>query len=466
MDQMAKRFVHSWSERQKTQHTIEELKDWILTRNRTTAVQIEKTVMKEDEFWYYHEKEGCIRNRKGSFFSITGLQQIRKDEVIFEQPIIIQDEIGYLGILCKEIEGVLHLLMQAKIEPGNINNVQISPTIQATRSNFTQQHGGKRPDYLDYFLEAEKHHIVVDQIQSEQSSRFFHKRNRNIIVYLDPQVDIPVLENFRWMTLGQLKELMKEDNLVNMDTRTVISCIPYAMWELSSEGKAELRTWFRDQTLYASLFERSGRNDLVPVYRYINNQKMFCEKRTRIVPLDDLQHWQRTPEGVFCREAAAYQVIYCDIAIEGREVQHWKQPLFEARGRATFGLFTRVNENGRREFLVCGREEIGCFDLMELGPTVQMEATDQDAGRNSVEQLFLKKYKSGAGVMKNVVLSEEGGRFYHEENRNLIIEIEHGELQQLPEGYFWLDFYTLNLLTQINNCLNIQLRNLLSLLDI
>ena len=38
-------------------------------------------------------------------------------------------------------------------------------------------------------------------------------------------------------------------------------------------------------------------------------------------------------------------------------------------------------------------------------------------------------------------------------------------LPELPEGYFLLDFKTLNELVQINNTMNIQLRNLLSLLE-
>nr|MWN21435.1 hypothetical protein [Leuconostoc lactis] len=67
-------------------------------------------------------------------------------------------------------EGVLNFLMQAKIEPGNINAVQISPTIQATKSNFMAKHGGKKPAYLDYFLNAKQHQVIYDQIQSEQSS--------------------------------------------------------------------------------------------------------------------------------------------------------------------------------------------------------------------------------------------------------------------------------------------------------
>ena len=48
----------------------------------------------------------------------------------------------------------------------------------------------------------------------------------------------------------------------------------------------------------------------------------------------------------------------------------------------------------------------------------------------------------------------------------VVVPIEKEETGVLPEGYFWVDYATLNRMVQINNCLNIQLRNLLSLLDI
>jgi oxidase EvaA len=62
------------------------------------------------------------------------------------------------------------------------------------------------------------------------------------------------------------------------------------------------------------------------------------------------------------------------------------------------------------------------------------------------------------------LLSEEGGRFYHEQNKNIVIEIEPKLISEPPPGYWWCTYRTLNKLVQINNILNIQLRNLLSLL--
>ena len=151
--------------------------------------------------------------------------------------------------------------------------------------------------------------------------------------------------------------------------------------------------------------------------------------------------------------------------MEGREVKQWTQPLFEAIGIAVFGLFTCV-ENGVRKFLVHAKPEVGCHDFIELGPTVQMEPSNKSNRKNELEEFFFTKLEEQQGIKKNVLLSEEGGRFYHEQNQNVIIEVEKEETGVLPEGYFWVDYATLNQMVQINNCLNIQLRNLLSLLDI
>ena len=142
-----------------------------------------------------------------------------------EQPIIFQKEIGYLGFIVKKFNGVLYFLVQAKIEPGNINGIQLSPTLQATNSNYTRKHGGRAPDYLNYFLNVDKENILFDNLQSEQGNRFFRKRNRNII---NVEEEIELKSNFKWMTFKQLKLLMQYDNVVNMCARSLISLIKFS----------------------------------------------------------------------------------------------------------------------------------------------------------------------------------------------------------------------------------------------
>ncbi len=428
---------------------IDDLLSWIRFQNNRTHVEIIKTQLNDCLPWYYDNNKGCIRNSKGHFFSISGIEINDNLGNCIQQPIIIQNEIGYLGLLMKIVEGVAYFLMQAKIEPGNINKVQISPTIQATWSNFMQKHGGRKPEYLDYFINAKPNEIIVDQIQSEQSSRFLGKRNRNMIVLVED--DIAEDEIFRWLTLGQIKELMKYDNLINMDTRTVMACLPYAMYP---EAVPKLKRENEGPLL----------KSYVEIFNYINNYKMHSNVHTKLIPLSELKEWEFNDEGEFvCKHPYPFKMIFCDISIEGREVKHWCQPLFEAEGIATFGLIYK-KVDGIAQFLVHAKPEIGCFDLIELAPSIQVEY-GAEAPKDCVSDLFYSNCSDKKGVKLDVLLSEEGGRFYHEQNRNIIMEIGEDELTDLPDGYFWCSFTTLNMLCQVNNVLNIQLRNLLSLLD-
>lgn len=449
--------ANSWCMPESALNSTQEILAWIAERNAATRVEIVKNRLSESDTWFYDREEGCIRNRNRSFFAITGF---RGDGI--SQPIILQEEIGYNGILCREFDGVMHFLMQAKIEPGNVNQIQISPTIQATKSNFQQKHGGKLPAYLDYYLNAPRYEVVVDQLQSEQSSRFRKKRNRNIIVRVEE--DIPVLPTHRWMTLGQLKRLMREDNLVNMDTRTVLSCIPFSVRALRKDELAELSGRFTDKALFRSVFQGEDSFPLPKVYGYLNNRKMFDAQDYRLVPLHTLEDWDMRDDAIVCRHPYPFQVVFCDISIEGREVKHWTQPLFEAAGVATFGLIC-CEEDGLLKFVVRATPEAGCMDVLELGPTVQREVSGYRITEDAVSSFFFERLAAGKGVVFDHLLSEEGGRFYHEQNRNVLLRIDRSELPDLPEDYFLLDYRMLNELVQVNNTLNIQLRNLLSLLE-
>lgn len=369
---------------------------------------------------------------------------------------IEQNEIGFLGILCCKINGLWHYLMQAKIEPGNVNVVQLSPTLQATKSNFTGQHGGKLPAFLEYFTDMSTKDIIVDQIQSEQSSRFLKKRNRNVILMLHDILEES--DTHRWMTLAQIKEMMHHDNLVNMDTRTVLSCIPYVL--MGQEGDAP----FRNKPYFYKTAWSMNRRTIADIYYEVNNYKMFQENIVQRVPLYQLNGWKEREKEFSCDTPYPFKVVFCDINIEGREVTHWRQPLFAANGNAVFGLFC-CDDCGVMKFLVKITPEVGCFDGVEIGPTVQREpfsAEDEDR----IERLFMERLSKGRDVIADIILSEEGGRFYQEENRNAIVYIEKEELGEISPGYVWSDYGTLNILTQVNNCLNIQLRNLLSLLEL
>ena len=196
----------------------------------------------------------------------------------------------------------------------------------------------------------------------------------------------------------------------------------------------------------------------------LNDYKMFSDVEKVFMPLDKLPDWVVDDHGVTSHKKADFDVRFYSIEIAGRETQVWTQPLFKAKSKALFVLFTCI-DNDVWEFLISLCPEIGCFDKVEFGPSIQIANSADYNGTDAAYSLFCEKEKTKSGFLIDVVLSEEGGRFYHEENRNVIVEIKKNELA-LSNNSLWVDYATLNALISNNNLLNIQLRNLLSLLDI
>jgi dTDP-4-dehydro-6-deoxy-alpha-D-glucopyranose 2,3-dehydratase len=166
--------------------TSQKVIEWLSSFNSKSAIRVESITFSASKEWVFTPKQAALEHRTGGFFSVMGLhyQSRFHNNHVFQQPIIYQPEIGILGFLAKRINGELHLLAQAKVEPGNVNIVQLGPTLQATESNYKGLHGGSIPAFLSYFTKAKPFVVLVDQLQSEQGSRFYKKRNRNMVVLL------------------------------------------------------------------------------------------------------------------------------------------------------------------------------------------------------------------------------------------------------------------------------------------
>lgn len=162
----------------------EDFADWLEQRRRAHQFEVERIPFAELDGWFFQQDTGDLVHHSGRFFSVQGLHVTTGDGAVrdWHQPVISQPEVGILGILVKEFDGVLHFLMQAKMEPGNPNLLQLSPTVQATRSNYTKVHKGADVKYIEYFTDPRRGRVHADVLQSEHGSWFLHKSNRNMIV--------------------------------------------------------------------------------------------------------------------------------------------------------------------------------------------------------------------------------------------------------------------------------------------
>ena len=127
--------------------------DWLNNQKKINKIKIKKKKINLLKDWIF--KQNIIFHKSNNFFSIKPFLFQQKNKKIF-QPLIVQREHGILGIVKKKIGGKDYYLLQSKIEPGNINGIQISPTVQATKSNYLRKHGGKKTPFLNYFLKKQK----------------------------------------------------------------------------------------------------------------------------------------------------------------------------------------------------------------------------------------------------------------------------------------------------------------------
>jgi oxidase EvaA len=313
--------------------------------------------------------------------------------------------------------------------------------VQATRSNYTKAHGGAEVKYLEHFLAPDRDRVLTDVLQSEHGAWFYRKRNRNMIVEVDG--DVPVDDAFCWLTLGQIVALLRLDNVVNMDARTVLASAPAAPGELRALScDADLLAWFTGER---------ARHDI----------------RTRRMPLREVAGWQADERSISRADGRFFRVVAVSVEGAGREVAGWTQPIIEPVDTGIVGFAHRVFD-GVPHVLVHARVEGGFLDTAELAPTVQCVPANYApvAPEHRPPFLDLMVNASPDRVRYSAVHSEEGGRFLNAESRYLIVDTDEATTPaEPPAGFHWVTPGQLNWLAGHSRYVNVQARTLLAVLN-
>lgn len=443
---------------------------WMKQQNDEIVSNIKQIPISELKGWSYRDNR--IRHDSGKFFSIDGIRinTNYRDTPEWDQPIINQPEIGFLGSIVKKFNGVLHFLLQAKIEPGNLNVVQLSPTLQATRSNYTRVHGGKSPSYLEYFNGEKDVTVLVDQLQSEQGARFLHKRNRNIIVEVGENEELEVKTGFIWASLGQIKELLRYPNVVNMDSRTVISCIKFGSYSEHSlklldvvKNMAGIDSSKPDSFMYSVLSADNHLHDLQDIIQWITSLKFKYELDVKPIGISEMNHWIYDGNTIHHEDGKYFDVMGCRVKIGNREVVSWDQPMVRSAQEGLMGFIVKKID-GIYHFLVQAKLESGNFDVVEMAPTVQCLTGNYRKGRNEYTIPYLEQVLNAPEdkIWYRSYQSEEGGRFFQEQNLNIIVEVGDEFSVEVDENYCWMTLNQMLSFVTYNNYLNIAARSLLS----
>ena len=382
---------------------------WLQQQRKKQFLAIKKTDLLKLQKWVFNKKE--IYHESKKFFRIVGIKINTNfyKKKIWYQPIIVQKEIGILGII-KNIKTNKYLL-QAKVEPGNINKIQISPTVQATKSNYSRIHGGKTIPYLVYFKRKNKNF----SLQTEQAFRYFNKKNSNIVTFVKKKISVN--KKFRWFSKTEIINLLKEKNLINMDTLSVFSSfISKRKHDFPLNSIKDISKW---------------KNSL--------NRKFFL--KNKIVRLNLIKEWKITKRKIYHQTNEYFSIFGVKVKTNEREITEWSQPIIQGSKMAFAGYLIK-RFNNTNHYL--------CRYILKPGSKVSTYTCSVNTSKfnnykkNKDLTDFQKKLISDYFVnskfekLYDNILSDEGGRFYHSQIRYMACKLNKKHNIKLPENYIWL----------------------------
>lgn len=421
---------------------------WISSARRKASLSTMIVPLDDIQGWRKDEHSGNIIHKDGKFFSVMGIHcrhRTERSEIEWDQPIIEQPETGILGILAKKIDGVLHFSLQAKEEPGNIGGVQLSPTVQATYSNYTGAHGGTAPLFLSHFISPASERIIFARMQSEDGGRFLYKSNRNMIIDGGDGLSVELPDGFIWLTLRQISRLIRQDDLVNACARSILSALLF----LTQAGDVARDTG--DDAII-------GCQSLPGMLQWLDDRRAVNHVQSRRIGLNELQEWQFDGKGFFShKEKRFFRVVGLKISSETREVTSWGQPIIENLATGIIGLLVRKVASGM-ELLMQAKAEVGNRNTVQLGPTVQFTQANYEGSRKLAKPFLYEEFlePSRFRIIHESRQSEEGARFYREHHLHRVLLFSDDAGLVLPPDYRWVQLeqvmFMVHLGKQVNSC--------------
>ncbi len=430
--------------------------------------------LRMDEIRRWRMAGGAFRHETGGFFSVVGIRGTLQavgmgmgaSATVVEQPIIDQPEIGILGILARRHGERVEILVQAKAEPGNVNAVQLSPTVQATESNYRRLHGGEPTAFLKHFHSRGRWTTLSDSRQSEQGTRFLGKYNRNATVLVEGRGPEAVPEAWRWCEAGSLLRTLGCDYCVNTDLRSVLAT---SDWTLLAGGGVPFGRWrgrggFGEALLGSFLAREEEAESPMSVLRgNLERVRDGIRLEVGLRPLDGLKGWAFDGEGIREDAASRFEVRGFRVHAPDREVTDWEQPLLCDLGLGEVALIAQ-RRRGVLHFLLRPSVEVGFREKAQYGASIQRHPEKAPAGNPSLSVPGddpLGDLIAGRESLehRSCLLSEEGGRFFRSSSRYRVVEVpERISVPRLP-GCCWATLGQIYRLVKMPGCMTNEARS-------
>ena len=214
--------MHNW-----TSSKFDDNLKWYNKIRKTNKARVKTIHLEKMNQWFYNKKKGAIVHKSGEFFCVEGKRIINASREVksWDQPFIKQINYngGIIGLVRANIKNIPHYLIDAKYEPGNYNEIQLSPSLQATYSNLNRIHKGEKNKVANKYFR--KNYKTIRKFWvTEDGGRLYKKRNLHWIIQYSGKINIPG-KTYRWMTLWDLDKFIKLGYYVGPHLRSILSLV-------------------------------------------------------------------------------------------------------------------------------------------------------------------------------------------------------------------------------------------------
>ena len=219
-------------------------------------------------------------------------------------------------------------------------------------------------------------------------------------------------------------------------------------------------------SILASVIKKNSKNysdiSFLKVIEKLNkfNKKYYL--KIKKINFNELKSWNKTDKYIFDVKKLFFSIIGLKISSNAREVKNWSQPIISDHSLALNGYLVKENDNNYNYLLQIIIEP--GFKSSKFTSTVCLKNFKKN--NTSLKKIpYLNFFSNSKNNIYDITHSDEGGRFYNNQSRNIIKKLNNSKSLKIRDNFVWVSHNQIVDLIK-KNLLTIEARNLFACFNI
>ncbi len=216
-------------------------------------------------------------------------------------------------------------------------------------------------------------------------------------------------------------------------------------------------------SILSSVIKKNGNDEPTNDIKILNSRLKSLKKKLKIekklITFSSLKGWQIKNSQIFDKKKNFFSILFIDVNANKREVKNWDQP-FISDHLTSLNCFIIAKINETNHYLLKIIQEPG-FNSPKFTSTI----SEKNFPINNLKKNKFSKFLNKKNYLLDSVYSDEGGRFFKNQTRNIICKLDNYKKLKIAKNYIWASHnQIIDLIKQ--NRVTIEARNLFAIYNI